>query len=160
MTYLNLESKLSLSIWPFSLKSAPTSWQRREQPLGDRIIHLPQGQQRARRIRPAVPHDTCPCSPGSVVCCSLPVAHSPPPKALPALVSPRLLPASGSRWGYYHWSMSEGMKVYKGWNLKETPPKSQLNLVRITLRLNGAIWKGSVVSYCSEHSKQTGESNY
>lgn len=91
-----------------------TSRQRCASPISDKISHLPPGQRRARRTRPAVPRDTCPCSPGSVACCSRPVTRSPLPAAPPALASLRLLPESGSRWGYYHWSMSEGMKEGRG----------------------------------------------
>lgn len=66
-------------------------------PWVTKTSHLPRGLRRARRTRPAVPHDTCPCSPASVACCSRPVTHSPLPAAPPAPALPRLLPTSGSR---------------------------------------------------------------
>lgn len=99
--------------------SHKASWQKCPYPPGDKTNHLPRGRQRAHRTRPAVPRDTCPCLPGSVVCCSHLLMHSPLPAAPPAPVSPRPLPASGSRWGYYHWSMSEGMKLEGGESLSK-----------------------------------------
>lgn len=116
VAFLKSDSQWTLLVWILLLKSALTTRADKDvsSPSSDKISHLPQGRQRGRRTRPAVPHDTCPCSPGSVACCSRPVMHSPLPAAPPALASPRLLPASGSRWGYYHWSMSEGMKVERG----------------------------------------------
>lgn len=113
-------------------------------PWATETSHLPRGRRRARRTKPAVPHDTCPCSPASVACCSRPEARSPLPAAPPAPASPRQLPTSGSRWGYYHWSMSKGMKV-KGGGANPWP-KPQPKRVKVPAWPTGAIRRCPVVS--------------
>lgn len=113
VTYLSSESQPSQWAWIISLKSAPTTEADIDvlRPWVTETSHLPRGRRRARRTGPAVPRDTCPCWPASAACCSRPAKRSPRPAAPPAPASPRLLPTSGSRWGYYHWSMSKGMKA-------------------------------------------------